>query len=174
MMTKDQKRKRAVAFARALGECMSRKAWAEALRENPQEEHKALANKIQAELQRVVRANEGQVLFDWEGNSARKHAQQHSYDLLGTGAHPDAAVLRPFRCALEFDRQGGTNRRSHFKECLMKAACHVLSGAYDAALIVYLLLPEERAANIFDKKSSCDRRLMTELERAGLMCKFVS
>lgn len=49
---------------------------------------------------------------------------------------------------MEFDRQG-RHGRSHFKDCLMKAACHVLTGAYDAVVFVYTLTRSDSAAESY-------------------------
>lgn len=110
-------------------------------------EHKVLAPRIEQVALTLARPDE-EVLIDWEGNSQRKPPQAHSYKLLGTETHPDAAVLRPFRCAVEFDREG-TDGRSRFKDCLLKAACHVLSGAYDGVLFVYTLTRSDSTAETY-------------------------
>jgi len=87
------------------------------------------------------------IKLDCEGDSDRHGCQPRSYWLFGTMAHPDAAVSSPFRCAIEFDRQpsgDGTNW-SGFKQRLGKTLFHVLSGAYDAAIQVYVLTDEKQS-----------------------------
>lgn len=128
----------AVSFAEALGaQCQT--TWAEQIRgELSGNEHKTLSDNIRAFLTEHVQGST-EAHFDWEGNSDRKGKQMHSYPLLGTWTHPDAAVLRPFTCAIEFDREPPEADWAHFKSCLMKASCHVLSRAYDASLLVFSL-----------------------------------
>lgn len=75
-------------------------------------------------------------LFSTEGRG--RGASQRNYELLGTGAFPDAAVVWPFRCAVEYDRQPNPTNSSHLKTTLLKTAAHVLSGAYDAAIHVFV------------------------------------
>lgn len=75
-------------------------------------------------------------MFSTEGRG--KAAKLRNYELLGTGAFPDAAVVWPFRCAVEYDRQPNPTNSSHLKTTLLKTAAHVLSGAYDAAVHVFL------------------------------------
>ncbi len=139
------------------------------------DEHKHLCEHIRALLRGHVQGGE-EFVFDWEGNAERvRGTQQHSYPLLGTWAHPDAAVLRPFTCALEFDREpGGSMDWSHFKACLMKAACHVLSRAYDAALFIYTLRrPGSTAAIYTEDDSEHTVELLASLRSRGLVVAIV-
>ena len=150
---------------------MSTAEWSTLLRANPASEHKALAPAIGDFVRDFLtqRKLPTEFRFDWEGNSARTWPQSHSYDLLGTSAHPDAAVLSPFTCALEIDRQSLTSGASYLKERLMKAACHVLSGAYDAALFVYVLQrPGESSENYLSKANPFTSRLLDSFRLHGL------
>jgi hypothetical protein len=110
--------------------------------------------------------------YGWEGNYERKSEQELCYKICGTWAFPDAAVLGPFTCAFEFDREpegGGV----HFKEQLMKAAVHVLSGAYDACVFVYLLRPGSRASTYWGDRGVYSRTLKKKLRDAGLHVSFI-
>lgn len=143
------------------------------------EEHKQLAGDVEA-LLRVHSKQWGYTdscLFDWEGNKNREPGtQQHSYPLLGTYAHPDAAVLKPFTCALEFDREPGERQDwSHFKASMMKAACHVLSRAYDATLFVYTLRRADSSATAYleGEESQHTKELLSSLRASGLVVAVV-
>jgi hypothetical protein len=137
----------------------------------PQEEQKALARPIEVCLQEFRKTEHAESLrnsrYDWEGNYERKSEQGMSYKIYGAWAYPDAAVLGPFTCAFEFDREpeGGG---AHFKEQLMRAATHVLSGAYDACVFVYLLRPGSRASTYLADRSAYSRTLLKKLRDAGL------
>jgi hypothetical protein len=143
---------------------------------SPQSEQKDLAEPI-AEFLRVFRKVEHaeslpKSRYDWEGNYERKSEQELSYKIHGTWAYPDAAVLGPFTCAFEFDREpegGGV----HFKEQLMKAAVHVLSGAYDACVFVYLLRAGSRASTYLADRSVYSRTLLKKLRDVGLYLSIV-
>lgn len=104
---------------------------------DPQKELHCLIEKQIAVMANDLKLSPALFHTDFEGNT-RKGKQMHSYPLLGTWCHPDAAVLAPFRCAVEYDRQPAGSKTSHLKERLGKTAAHVLSGAYDAAIQVYL------------------------------------
>lgn len=162
------------AFAEALKQhCQT--DWAESLRSELSggQEHKTLAGRIK-DLAGPY-ANPLQVRFDFEGNSKRKRgSQQHSYPLLGTWTHPDAAVLEPFRCAIEFDRERSGNDRSHFKTCLLKAACHVLSGAYEASLLVFTLRrPDTAPSYLSGEDPWFTSELLSQLTPRGLVVAIV-
>jgi hypothetical protein len=82
-------------------------------------------------------------------------------------------VLRPFRCAFEFDRekkQGAVD----FKDALMKAAVHVLSGAYEACVLVFILLPGLNPYEYLDDKNKHTRQLRKTLQANGLYVSFTS
>lgn len=115
-------------------------------------------------------------LFDFEGKQrAANERQRHSYPLLGTWAHPDAAVLSPFTVAFEFDREAATDT-SHFKTCLMKAAVHVLSGAYEACVLVFALTrPGSSRETYIDDPSAAvgSMHLIRTLQAHGLVVAFV-
>lgn len=115
--------------------------------------------------------------FDWEGrNRPRGELQEHSYFLLGTGAHPDAAVLEPFTVAFEFDREPAKPDTAHFKACLMKAAVHVLCGAYDATVFIYTLTRKGSTANTYiddPDDPACTHQLLRTLRGHGLVVQFV-
>lgn len=166
------RRVHAIEFADLLTKQLASSEWRDILRANPEAEHKALAGPISDLLkafleQRKLPAAES--LFDWEGNAARTWPQSHSYELLGTSAHPDAAVLRPFTCAFEFDRQAVNRGASYLKERLMKAACHVLTGAYDAAVFVYVLQRAgESSENYLSASNPFNRRLLDSFRLHGL------
>lgn len=110
--------------------------WAHNVRGGDGNEHKGIREDAKALLTAF--------LGDHKINDPGKFAYEGAgkgglaYQLLGTEAHPDAAVLSPFRCAIEFDRQGASGW-SDFKTALLKAAVHSISGAYDATLFVYTL-----------------------------------
>lgn len=128
------------AFVRTLKEELETKAWSEKLRAEPYGEHKVFAadlNRLLIEFLRQQEISTDGARVDFEGNTARMERQGHSYPLLGTWTHPDAAVLSPFTVALEFDRE--VESISKFKQCLSKTMCHVLSGAYNAAVQVIVL-----------------------------------
>jgi hypothetical protein len=113
------------------------------------------------------------ILFDWEGNDRRGRKQENSYPILGTWTHPDAAVLRPFKCAFEFDRE--TKRGTcGFKNALMKASVHVLSGAYEACVLVFILLPGLNPYEYLDDKSKHTRKLVKTLRANGLYVSLTS
>lgn len=169
------RRVQAAAFATSLGEKVADEAWVRDMRANSGNEHKVLSGRIQAHLAEFLappptsKAAPPTSFFDWEGNSARTWPQAHSYTLLGTGAHPDAAVLQPFTCALEFDRQPPTKGTSYLKDRVMKAACHVLSGAYDAVLVVYILDPVGAGRDAYlDKGNPFTDHLLATLKLQGL------
>jgi hypothetical protein len=168
-------------FAASLAAAMPEDTLAQAVRRGAPtfDEAKETSAEITRRLQAFVRRREvdaafGDPLFDWEGNSARTWAQSHSYDLLGTSAHPDAAILRPFTCALEFDREPTSEALSHLKAVLLKAAVHVLSGAYDACLLVYLLRSESTRATYTKDGSPHTARLIEHLRAQGMFITFVT
>ena len=105
--------------------------------------------------------------YDWEGNRKRKGKQGHSYPLLGTYAHPDSAVLRPFRCAFEFDREHHP-QGVFFKQALLKTAVHVLSGAYDAAILVFLLKDGSSPETYHNDGSQYTQQLRRRFEEQGI------
>ena len=143
------------------------------------DEHKALADDVQTILREHLKkwGYEDDGLFDWEGNKGRvPGSQQHSYPLLGTSAHPDAAVLSPFTVAMEFDREPAEKQDwSHFKFCLMKAACHALSRAYDATLFVFTLRRKDSKAGTYldDSESPHTKELLSSLRTRGLVIAIV-
>ncbi|MCB9589640.1 MAG: hypothetical protein H6718_29770 [Polyangiaceae bacterium] len=114
--------------------------WADDVRKGDGNEHGSIEGRGKALLKKFLKENKvkGAPVFVVEG--AGKGGL--SYQLLGTDGFPDAAVLSPFRCAIEFDRQS-TKGWSQFKDALLKAAAHSMSGAYDATLFVYTLKRKE-------------------------------
>ncbi len=112
------------------------------------------------------------VRFDWEGAQRKSGTQVHSYPLLGTWAHPDAAVLRPFTCAIEWDTEAKP-LESRFKQRLMKAAVHSLSGAYDATLFIYLLTPGSKGRGYVEDGEPTSSRLLAHLAVHGVITAFV-
>ena len=119
---------------------------------------------------------------DYEGAKRKRGSQEHSYPLLGTWTHPDAAVLEPFRCAFEFDLEKSTP--SPFKAALLKAAAHALCGRYDSVVFLYFLKASNPQAPYFSDNSSPaepsssssvsnTRTLLTHLEENGLFVALV-
>jgi hypothetical protein len=100
------------------------------------------------------------VAFTWEGRRRDGGRNDpYSYHVLGTNAFPDAAVLSPFTCAFEFDREP-EKEVSHLKRALMKASVHVLSGAYDAGVLVYVRHRERAKTDYLGDGLNTDRLLM--------------
>jgi len=144
----------------------------------PLEEQKATAPLIRRHLERFLQTESRDealrdILLDWEGNDRREGKQEYSYRILGTLTWPDAAVLHPFKCAFEFDRETkqGTSR---FKDALMKASVHVFSGAYEACVLVFILLPGLNPYEYLRDKSKYTRKLVKTLEANGLYVSFPS
>jgi hypothetical protein len=142
----------------------------------PYEEQKATAPLIHRNLERFLKTESRDgalrdILFDWEGNDRREGKQKYSYPILGTSTWPDAAVLRPFKCAFEFDREKKQGT-SGFKDALMKASVHVLSGAYEACVLVFILLPGLNPYEYLDDKGKHTRKLVKTLEANGLYLSF--
>ena len=140
-----------------------------------QEEHKAIAPFLNDRVIELLRRKgfsslTKEVLCDYEGQTKRSAPQDRSYPVLGTWTHPDAAVLRPFSCAIEIDRSGA---RSHFKDVLMKAAVHVLSGAYDACLLIYIYNTRSPRREYFRDGSAQTTQLLEHLSAAGMRIAFV-
>jgi hypothetical protein len=144
----------------------------------PFEEQKATAPLIRQHLEWFLQTESRDealrdILFDWEGNDRREGKQKYSYPILGTSTWPDAAVLSPFKCAFEFDREKKQGT-SGFKDALMKASVHVLSGAYEACVLVFILLPGLNPYEYLDDKSKQTRKLVKTLEANGLYVSFPS
>jgi len=140
---------------------------------HPQSEQKDLAKPIERFLEEFRTAAHVKSLpksrFDWEGNQHRESKQERSYEIFGTNAWPDAAVLDPFKCAFEFDREPDQGR-VHFKRQLMKASVHILSGAYPACVFVYLLSRGSTPKDYLrpDPEDVYSTTLIKKLEDAGL------
>lgn len=115
----------------------------------------------------------GPLLFDVEGS---KKAERE-YEVLGTTAWPDAVVLKPFRCAIEFDTQPvpkGSVNSSRFRERLIKPLMHLLSDRYEACLFVYVLRhPEHSRLNYTDDDSPETARVMRFIHERGISLAFV-
>src|SRR5690606_10931054 len=105
-----------------------------------------------------------------------------SYALLGTWTHPDLAVVAPFTVAVEFDREN--DGWVGYKTSLMKAACHAMSGAYDAVVHVFILKYANVSANSLiqhegptsfkgEKANAFTRQLMASLGAHGVVAAFV-
>jgi len=111
-----------------------------------------------------------EAVIDFEGNADRTRKQSHSYALLGTWAHPDAAALFPFRCAIEYDLHVSDRNVSHLKTSIGKTLAHVLSGAYDAALQVYIVRPNARhgAKQYLEDESPFTRQYLERLHEANV------
>lgn len=138
-------------------------------------EHKELSKVIGALAKEFAGPD---AVFDWEGRNRGREPQRRSYPLLGTWTHPDAAVTEPFTLAIEFDREpADSNDTAHFKACLMKAACHVQSRAYDASLLVFTLQRPNSTSATYLRDPSADpahtRELLRSLRAAGLFYAFV-
>lgn len=166
-------------FAQGISEAFASQQFHEALRSAmPQYEHKATSHQIRAYLDEFLKAESAgsaltATLFDWEGNDQREGKQEHSYPVIGTWTHPDAAVLRPFTCAFEFDREA-TSGSDSFKTALMKASVHVLSGAYEACVLVYILQPRPVLYKYVEDGSDHTRRLLETLRANGLFVALTS
>jgi hypothetical protein len=146
-------------------------------REISGEEHKVLAPLIQeqlAEFLNMERQNEchPDFHFDWEGNKRKEKKQERSYRVLGTDSFPDAAVLRPFKCAFEFDREI-KQASSSFKDALMKASVHVLSGRYEACVFVYILKTGDSKMYL-DDESEHTNKLLNMLQEHGLYISIIA
>jgi len=174
-------------FAVELSEALGAPKMAKALHQNPEAEHKQIGDVLKELLDAKVAAlteagalppgTEGRV--DWEGRKrATTERQAQSYPILGTWTHPDAAVVAPFTLAIEFDREPTSADYSHFKECLLKAAVHVLSGAYDASLLVFALKREESSPEIYlnyeEDTLGYTARLLEILKSHGLHVLFLA
>jgi hypothetical protein len=164
-------------FAKRISEEFSSGRFREVLQKAaPQNEQKDLAKPIGAYLEGFRNPEHAESLpkpwYAWEGDNRRRSAQERRYDIFGARAFPDAAILGPFRCALEFDREpvrGG----AHFKRELMKAAVHVLSGAYDACVFVYILRPASDHTVYLDDRNANSTGLFKKLRDAGLHVSLV-
>lgn len=183
----DQKLTRHLAreFGCRLASAVASDPWATRIRECAQDEHKAAGQDVETLLTRFLLehgiADEGVV--DWEGKKrSRGVLQQQSYALLGTWTHPDLAVVAPFTCAVEFDREDDT--WAGYKQSLMKAACHVLSGAYDAVVHVFTLTYADSSASIYlqdagpttftgNQPNASTRQLLATLQAYGVVTAFV-
>lgn len=161
-------------FAERISSILSLPEHRSKFREQPLYEHKSIAPLIQAELVLFLRAEnlgETDFVFDWEGNS-RKSKQQHSYPVLGTWTHPDAAVLSPFKCAFEIDREN-KQAGSGFKDALMKASVHVLSGKYESCVFVYVLKSGQSEMYLDDEGKVQTEHLITLLKNHGLFVSII-
>lgn len=139
---------------------------------------KYVAKRIQGYLKAFMNVEDAQStlakpLYDWEGKGRRGSGPKRYYPILGFKSFPDAAVLAPFKCAFEFDREP-RRQGSGFKTTLMKAAVHVLSGAYDACVFVYILQPRSSRHTYLEDGSSHTRILIKTLEAAGLFVTFIT
>jgi len=159
-------------FARGIIEAFSAPRFRKALHGAAYAEHKAAAKPIREYLKKFVKANwigsaPPVEIYDCEGDYRRHGKQERSYSILGTSTWPDAAVIRPFRCAFEFDREKHPGS-SHFKNALMKASAHVLSGAYEACVFVYILVPTGTQHGYSDLRCKNTQRLIRTLRAKGL------
>ena len=159
-------------FAEELGREMIKAPLIDAQRAAPeQHEHKTMTPYVTERLERFLQARnivvpEDRMIVDCEGNRDRKPGTpSYGYPVLGTSTYPDIAVLAPFTCAVEFDREARS--ASEFRTKLMKAAVHVLSGAYSACLYVYLQ-PQGSTIRYTDDGSLHTKRLLMILESFGL------
>jgi hypothetical protein len=162
--------RRFVAMARDLSDWKTQIARVAANAENdPQEELHELVRNLLSQMAGEVGLSANHFHSDYEGN-ARREKQHHSYPLLGTWAHPDAAVLSPFRCAIEYDRQPAETNSSHLKISLGKTAAHVLSGAYDSAIQVYLLRPGtyQTEKSYTTDSAGTTKRFLARMEQMGV------
>ncbi len=112
-------------------------------------------------------------LFDYEGQPQGPRTQARTYyQILGAWPFPDAAVFSPFKCAFEFDREGTGD--SDFKTALMKAAGHVLSGAYQACVLFYILRRGATPHGYLGDGTVHTQRLIRTPRRYGLYVALVS
>jgi len=140
-------------------------------------EHKAVAPEIERYLNAFIKGGTTEkvhqpALFDWEGRDRGKEPCDRYYEVLGSRSYPDAAVLSPFRCAFEFDREPKKSGSS-FKDALMKAAVHVLSGAYEACVLAYILPARSKRPRYLARQSEFTRRLIKRFQAVGLYVTFI-
>jgi len=135
-------------------------------------EHRAVGEDLRKYLSEFLKAQAAESVLpssevDWEGDQRNASELKRNYQIVGIWTFPDAAVLAPFTCAFEFDREpkGGG---SGFKDALMKAAVHVLSGAYDACVLVYLLSAGHATHKYLNDGSDHTEQLILALQTAGL------
>ena len=145
-------------FAQGIVETFSTPRLRKVLHGSVYAEHKAAAKPIREYLRKFVNAKwtgpaPAVEMFDSEGDRRRRGKQERSYPILGTSSWPDAAVIHPFKCAFEFDREAHPGS-SHFKNALMKASVHVLSGAYEACVFVYILGPKGTRQSYLDPRTA--------------------
>ena len=177
-MTLDSKilaRKFAMSISHKISESRELK---NALKKSPFDEHKLSVAFIMQHLEQFLEKefganNRQEILFDFEGDKHRRKKQERSYAVLGTSAFPDSALLKPFRCAFEFDRETFSGS-SRFKSPLMKAAVHVLSGAYDACVLVFVMKSNVTPFNYLGDNSSYTNQLVEVLQEYGLFITFVT
>jgi len=170
-------------FARTISSSFQSPPYYEILCEaEPLYEHKKCGPLIHEELSRLLEDRaEGLVApraeTTWEGKErgTKTKPPRYSYHVLGTNSYPDAAVLSPFRCAFEFDREPkprGTKKPtsgvSRLKTALMKTAVHVLSSAYDAAALVYVRHPQQAGIDYRNDTGEYTSALLRTLEEKGV------
>jgi hypothetical protein len=165
-------------YAQRISNALSSKPFTKLLRDAaPGYEHKAVARDIESDLESFLQGETEhkvtqQQLFDWEGKNRRGQEGERYYPVLGITSFPDAAVLAPFKCAFEFDREP-SKKGSHFKTALMKASVHVLSGAYDSCVFVYILRPGSSRRAYLPDKCKHTQRLIETLQAVGLYVTFI-
>jgi hypothetical protein len=147
-------------------------------RQSPNDEHKLSAPFVSERIKQFLQKelsehNLPEILFDFEGNPHRTRKQERThYTILGTSTFPDSAIIKPFRCAFEFDRELNSGT-SEFKNVLMKASVHVLSGAYDACVLFFVLKSGNPPFDYLGDKSPHTRQLIATLKSFGLYVCFV-
>lgn len=166
-------------FAQRISKAFKSPKFRKLLESSPGHEQKAVGEETKSYLNGFMKAEAGDApcpkpQFGWEGDGQRRLKEKRYYPVLGVPSFPDAAVLAPFKCAFEFDREldEPSEHRSRFKAAMMKAAVHVLSGAYEACVFVYVLQPGSSPRSYFDNNRST-KRLVETLQDAGLYVTFI-
>jgi len=174
--------KEAEAFAKALAKAVrpyfAKLAEDERTEHEHKDIHETVVELLRQRCQRLHVSVERQVVRTEGLRAGRQPDVVQYYPLLTTYAWPDAAVLDPFMCAIEIDRQppqDSQQRLSHFKTCLMKAAVHTLSGRYDAVLFLYRLRRDAkgRGSEYLHDGSEYTRTLLELLRLARVVVEFV-
>jgi hypothetical protein len=164
-------------FAQRISKAFKSPRFHEGIRKEVLQNHETIAHEIERELKKFLKSKAPKSVaaaqVDWEGNDRTRADQLRACEVFGTRTHPDAAVLAPFKCAFEFDNELKRNS-SGFKGRLMKASVHVLSGYYQACVLLYILPPGGNPPAYLDDGSPYTQKLRRRLEKAGLYVSQVS
>ncbi len=136
----------------------------------PRAEHKDIA--VREHLDELLKGVSGVLV--WEGNPSKEKKERYSYQVLGALTFPDAAVLSPFTCAFEFDREARRGSdKSSFKRALMKASVPVLSGKYDACVLIFSL-QSGTVRTAYRDDNERTKELLAFLEKRGLYVALIN